>query len=77
MDERKGTGNGGGQEMQIRTFVTDKLPNVQFVRSSSLEPVIMSADAQHVQYILLAEFDIDKGASLNHQYPSETGTNEQ
>ncbi|KAI8583546.1 hypothetical protein K450DRAFT_182945 [Umbelopsis ramanniana AG] len=37
----------------------------------------MFADAQHVQYILLAEFDIDKGASLNHQYPSETGTNEQ
>ncbi|KAJ2960119.1 hypothetical protein NQZ79_g4476 [Umbelopsis isabellina] len=37
----------------------------------------MSEDAQHVQYILLAEFDIDKGASLTHQYPSDTGTNEQ
>jgi hypothetical protein len=32
---------------------------------------------QHVQYILLAEFDIDKGASLTYQYPNETGTDEQ
>ncbi|KAI8338870.1 docking domain of Afi1 for Arf3 in vesicle trafficking-domain-containing protein [Chlamydoabsidia padenii] len=31
---------------------------------------------QHVQYILLAEFDIDKGASLTYQYPKETGTDE-
>ncbi|KAI8086293.1 docking domain of Afi1 for Arf3 in vesicle trafficking-domain-containing protein [Halteromyces radiatus] len=31
---------------------------------------------QHVQYILLAEFDIDKGASLTYQYPNETGTDE-
>ncbi|KAI9247594.1 docking domain of Afi1 for Arf3 in vesicle trafficking-domain-containing protein [Helicostylum pulchrum] len=30
----------------------------------------------HVQYILLAEFDIDKGASLKYQYPHETGTDE-
>ncbi|OAD65380.1 hypothetical protein PHYBLDRAFT_26314 [Phycomyces blakesleeanus NRRL 1555(-)] len=30
----------------------------------------------HVQYILLAEFDIDKGASLKYQYPNETGTDE-
>ncbi|ORX54605.1 spindle pole body interacting protein [Hesseltinella vesiculosa] len=31
---------------------------------------------EHVQYILLAEFDIDKGASLTYQYPKETGTDE-
>ncbi|KAI7889577.1 docking domain of Afi1 for Arf3 in vesicle trafficking-domain-containing protein [Mucor mucedo] len=31
---------------------------------------------KHVQYILLAEFDIDKGASLKYQYPNETGTDE-
>ncbi|KAI7900700.1 docking domain of Afi1 for Arf3 in vesicle trafficking-domain-containing protein [Cokeromyces recurvatus] len=31
---------------------------------------------EHVQYILLAEFDIDKGANLKHQYPTETGTDE-
>ncbi|KAI7871134.1 docking domain of Afi1 for Arf3 in vesicle trafficking-domain-containing protein [Spinellus fusiger] len=30
----------------------------------------------HVQYILLAEFDIDKGASLKYQYPTNTGTDE-
>ncbi|ORE11683.1 spindle pole body interacting protein [Rhizopus microsporus var. microsporus] len=32
--------------------------------------------SKHVEYILLAEFDIDKGASLKHQYPTETGTDE-
>ncbi|RUP42959.1 hypothetical protein BC936DRAFT_137837 [Jimgerdemannia flammicorona] len=31
---------------------------------------------QHVEYILLAEFDIDKGASLAHQYPNPPGTDE-
>lgn len=33
--------------------------------------------SKHVEYILLAEFDIDKGASLKYQYPTETGTDEQ
>ncbi|CAO3671704.1 unnamed protein product [Rhizopus stolonifer] len=32
--------------------------------------------SKHVEYILLAEFDIDKGASLKYQYPTETGTDE-
>ncbi|KAI8376380.1 docking domain of Afi1 for Arf3 in vesicle trafficking-domain-containing protein [Radiomyces spectabilis] len=36
----------------------------------------MSTHKQHVHYILLAEFDIDKGASLKYQYPTETGTDE-
>ncbi|KAI9314845.1 docking domain of Afi1 for Arf3 in vesicle trafficking-domain-containing protein [Dichotomocladium elegans] len=31
---------------------------------------------QHVEYALLAEFDIDKGASLKYQYPTKTGTDE-
>ena len=31
----------------------------------------------HVTHILLAEFDIDKGSSLAHQYPEATGTDEQ
>ncbi|CAG8625896.1 6909_t:CDS:10, partial [Ambispora leptoticha] len=30
----------------------------------------------HVSHILLAEFDIDRGASLTHQYPLITGTDE-
>ncbi|KAG9299886.1 hypothetical protein G9A89_005415 [Geosiphon pyriformis] len=30
----------------------------------------------HVTHILLAEFDIDKGASLTHQYPQIIGTDE-
>ncbi|RHZ56867.1 hypothetical protein Glove_396g3 [Diversispora epigaea] len=31
---------------------------------------------EHVTHILLAEFDIDKGSSLTHQYPFATGTDE-
>ncbi|CAG8778088.1 20673_t:CDS:2, partial [Gigaspora rosea] len=31
---------------------------------------------EHVTNILLAEFDIDKGSSLAHQYPEPTGTDE-
>ncbi|KAI9292829.1 spindle pole body interacting protein [Neoconidiobolus thromboides FSU 785] len=39
----------------------------------------MSFDSEnppHVQFILLAEFDIGKGASLAHQYPYKTGMDE-
>lgn len=32
---------------------------------------------QNVQFILLAEFDIDQGSVLSHQYPFPTGTDEQ
>ncbi|KAG2227363.1 hypothetical protein INT45_004318, partial [Circinella minor] len=32
--------------------------------------------SNHVQNVLLAEFDIDKGASLKYQYPNDTGTDE-
>lgn len=31
---------------------------------------------RNVEYILLAEFDIDQGAILKHQYPRPTGANE-
>lgn len=30
-----------------------------------------------VKFVLLAEFDIDQGATLTHQYPFPTGTDEQ
>jgi hypothetical protein len=32
---------------------------------------------EHVEYILLAEFDVDKGAVVKHQYPKPTGTKDQ
>lgn len=32
---------------------------------------------QNVQFILLAEFDIDQGSVLSHEYPFPTGTDEQ
>lgn len=31
----------------------------------------------NVHFCLLAEFDIDAGATLSHQYPYPTGTDEQ
>lgn len=30
-----------------------------------------------VEYVLLAEFDIDEGSTVKHQYPAPTGTDEQ
>ncbi|RKP27902.1 docking domain of Afi1 for Arf3 in vesicle trafficking-domain-containing protein [Syncephalis pseudoplumigaleata] len=35
-----------------------------------------SSSNNHVRYILLAEFDIDRGSSLAHQYPEPTGADE-
>lgn len=32
---------------------------------------------QHASFILLAEFDIDQGSVLSHQYPYPTGVDEQ
>ena len=31
---------------------------------------------QHVSFVLLAEFDIDQGSILSHQYPYPTGIND-
>ncbi|EPQ26928.1 uncharacterized protein PFL1_05563 [Pseudozyma flocculosa PF-1] len=31
---------------------------------------------RHCRFVLLAEFDIDKGSTLSHQYPAPTGYNE-
>jgi len=36
-----------------------------------------AAGHDHVEYVLLAEFDIDQGSLLRHQYPAPTGTDEQ
>ncbi|GAA5997729.1 AFI1/MesA family protein [Rhodotorula paludigena] len=35
-----------------------------------------AASHTHVDYVLLAEFDIDQGSILKHQYPHDTGTDE-
>ena len=36
----------------------------------------MSASAQHCSFVLLAEFDIDRGAQLTYQFPQPLGTDE-
>lgn len=35
-----------------------------------------SQDAPHVDYILVAEFSIDKGSIMEHQYPKPIGGDE-
>ena len=35
------------------------------------------ASFKHVDYVLLAEFDIDEGSVLRYQYPNPTGAHEQ
>ncbi|KAI9509047.1 spindle pole body interacting protein [Russula earlei] len=36
----------------------------------------MGVDAQHCSFVLLAEFDIDRGAQLTYQFPQPLGTDE-
>ncbi|KAF9816590.1 hypothetical protein IEO21_03991 [Rhodonia placenta] len=36
----------------------------------------MSDDAQHCSFVLLADFDIDRGAQLTYQFPQPLGTDE-
>ena len=37
----------------------------------------LSANQQHVDYILVAEFSIDKGSIMEHQYPNPISGDEQ
>jgi hypothetical protein len=36
----------------------------------------MGINAQHCSFVLLAEFDIDRGAQLTYQFPQPLGTDE-
>lgn len=36
----------------------------------------MTGDAQHCSFVLLADFDIDRGAQLTYQFPQPLGTDE-
>lgn len=36
----------------------------------------MSDNAQHCSFVLLADFDIDRGAQLTYQFPQPLGTDE-
>jgi len=36
----------------------------------------MGLSAQHCSFVLLAEFDIDRGAQLTYQFPQPLGTDE-
>lgn len=43
------------------------------INSTPLPPPVEN----HVDYIILAQFDIDKGSVIKHQYPKATGVDEQ
>ena len=36
----------------------------------------MAHDAQHCSFVLVADFDIDRGALLTYQFPQPLGTDE-
>lgn len=36
----------------------------------------MGVNTQHCSFVLLAEFDIDRGAQLTYQFPQPLGTDE-
>ncbi|KAJ9103891.1 hypothetical protein QFC21_002354 [Naganishia friedmannii] len=44
--------------------------------SKASKEAVVDDDEEPVKFILLAEFDIDQGATLSMQYPFTTGTNE-
>jgi hypothetical protein len=44
--------------------------------STNLMMTTETRQFDHVRHILLAEFDIDRGSVLSHQYPVETGADE-
>lgn len=45
----------------------------------SKDPIMLAQPqaAKHVEWLLVAEFNIDKGSSITHQYPAPTGFPEQ
>ncbi|PWN49412.1 spindle pole body interacting protein [Violaceomyces palustris] len=45
-------------------------------KSSSDPSLLRTNPPLHCQFVLLAEFDIDKGSTLSHQYPNPTGHDE-
>lgn len=48
------------------------LPDLEPSSPRSIQPI-----GPHAAFVLLAEFNIDSGSGLKHQYPHPTGTSEQ
>jgi hypothetical protein len=59
---------GGHQTYTVRQSVRERLP--------SLHAQDMGVDSQHCSFVLLAEFDIDRGAQLTYQFPQPLGADE-
>ncbi|KAL7753271.1 hypothetical protein RI367_001046 [Sorochytrium milnesiophthora] len=54
-------------------IAVSRAPTSKFMQTASTQDV-PRAKERHVEYILLAEFDIEKGSSLAWEYPEDTGT---
>ena len=70
-----------GNGTSIRT--TSSSTNTVVSRASAGSSVSLgganrdAANRQHVEYILVAEFSIDKGSIMEHQYPNAISGDEQ
>lgn len=67
------------------TLSQQSLPSLAALQSSSQTsqsgliagPALPTVKENHVDFILLAQFDIDKGSVIKMQYPKPTGVDEQ
>jgi hypothetical protein len=70
------TATGSTSQSQRRNSLPD-LERLALLDGTEDEDGGGSHGEDSVHFVLLAEFDIDAGATLSHQYPYPTGTDEQ
>ncbi|EGG11879.1 uncharacterized protein MELLADRAFT_32967 [Melampsora larici-populina 98AG31] len=61
--------------LSFEPFQSPRTPP-SFIQDLSSSPPSNSSIGPHAAFVLLAEFDIDTGSGLKHQYPRPTGTSE-
>ncbi len=65
---------GGHQTYRARQSVRERLPSLHAQDTCANDD--MAVDSQHCSFVLLAEFDIDRGAQLTYQFPQPLGADE-
>lgn len=64
------------QTSRARSSTPDRVPSSALPRTESSNSSRSSFPFQHCSFCLSAEFDIDKGSTLSHQYPAPSGHDE-
>ena len=54
----------------------DHLPSGSLYAQDTCANHVMGVNSQHCSFVLLAEFDIDRGAQLTYQFPQPLGADE-